>query len=380
MSLISRSYRSDQSWAPSAASINWPVTRRRVSVRRTLPSSTCVTPSAPAIPRMSVSLPRNAKAEVRAMTFRPGIFASRLMISSARPSEKYSWSLSAPMLANGSTAMEGGLESAMRVAPLVVLAGADGVCAAGMSRPALRRPSMNLSPNSGFQTFATCQMPQLLFAELQPIGRVGRAEVRERQTREVKAPFGNEGKVVLRKRRIALLPLHELLEQVEATPARQMPGGHGWLFGSAQSGQGHSGGGHSQGAGSLEEFSSVHGLFLRSKDRVIKLACGVARDRRSSRTAKPAAMPANTSAAIQMLLWPAKVSAGTAATVWAGGEAIADGEGAGVEGRGRRVEAETSWVAGAASTGASAGAGLGSGASAVLDNLMTTGFDWAGRV
>ena len=142
----------------------------------------------------------------------------------------------------------------------------------------------------------------------------------------------------------------------------------------------HSGGGHSQGAGGLEEFSSVHGLFLRSKDRVIKLACGVARDRRSSRTAKPAAMPANTSAAIQMLLWPATVSAGTAAAVWAGGEAVADGEGAGAEGRGQRAEAETCWVAGAASTGASAGAGFGSGANAGLGNSMTTGFGLAGRV
>ena len=62
---------------------------------RTLPSSTWLTPSASAIRRMSVFCPLNANADVRAITFRPGICASALMISSARPSLKYSLSLSA---------------------------------------------------------------------------------------------------------------------------------------------------------------------------------------------------------------------------------------------------------------------------------------------
>ena len=46
-------------------------------------------------------------AEVRAITFSPGICANALMISSLKPSLKYSCSLSPPMFANGSTAMEG---------------------------------------------------------------------------------------------------------------------------------------------------------------------------------------------------------------------------------------------------------------------------------
>ena len=56
---------------------------------------------------MSSFLPLNAKADVRAITFNPETCASRLMISSARPSEKYSSSASRLMLANGKTAMEG---------------------------------------------------------------------------------------------------------------------------------------------------------------------------------------------------------------------------------------------------------------------------------
>ena len=56
---------------------------------------------------MSCSLPLKANAEVRAITFRPGILASKFKISSASPSLKYSFSLSALMLAKGKTAMEG---------------------------------------------------------------------------------------------------------------------------------------------------------------------------------------------------------------------------------------------------------------------------------
>jgi hypothetical protein len=47
-----------------------------------------------------------AKADVRAITFMSGILARRLMISSARPSLKYSFSLSPLMLTNGRTAIE----------------------------------------------------------------------------------------------------------------------------------------------------------------------------------------------------------------------------------------------------------------------------------
>ena len=93
---------------PSAAEISWAVTRMRSPARRTLPSSTFVTPSASAMPRTSSFLPLNAKADVRAITLSPGIRVSSLMISSARPSLKYSFSLSALKLANGRTAIDGG--------------------------------------------------------------------------------------------------------------------------------------------------------------------------------------------------------------------------------------------------------------------------------
>src|SRR6266704_2718012 len=51
-------------------------------------------------------LPLNEKADVRAATRKPGVRASALRISSVMPSLKYSLSLSALMLTNGSTAMD----------------------------------------------------------------------------------------------------------------------------------------------------------------------------------------------------------------------------------------------------------------------------------
>ena len=65
------------------------------------------TPSVSAILRMSVFCPLKANAEVRAITLSPDICARALIMSSARPSLKYSCSLSPLKLANGSTAMEG---------------------------------------------------------------------------------------------------------------------------------------------------------------------------------------------------------------------------------------------------------------------------------
>src|SRR2546427_6592823 len=56
---------------------------------------------------MSCSFPRKANAEVRAVTLSPGMWVSALMISSARPSLKYSFSLSALIFANGKTAIDG---------------------------------------------------------------------------------------------------------------------------------------------------------------------------------------------------------------------------------------------------------------------------------
>ena len=105
-SVIGRSYRSDHKWVPSAAAISCAVTRIRSPARRTLPSSTLVTPSACAMWRTSSFLPLNENADVRAITFSPSTCASALMISSARPSPKYSFSRSALRLANGSTAID----------------------------------------------------------------------------------------------------------------------------------------------------------------------------------------------------------------------------------------------------------------------------------
>ena len=65
--------------------------------------------------RTSSSRPRNANDEVRAITFNPGTCASRLMISSANPSLKYSCSLSALRFANGSTATDGAAAAAWRL-------------------------------------------------------------------------------------------------------------------------------------------------------------------------------------------------------------------------------------------------------------------------
>ena len=56
---------------------------------------------------MSCCPPRNTNAEVRAVTRRFSSFVSALMISSARPSLKYSFSLSELRFRNGSTAIDG---------------------------------------------------------------------------------------------------------------------------------------------------------------------------------------------------------------------------------------------------------------------------------
>ena len=108
--------------------------------------------------------------------------------------------------------------------------------------------------------------------------------------------------------------------------------------------------------------ATVHGFFSRSKNRVIRLACGPARDRRSSRKVKLATTPARTSPAIQMFLWRARVSAGTAVAAWPGGGGAGRGREASDEEGGIGAEAEASRTAGGAGAGALAGTGLGSGA------------------
>src|ERR1700722_19220739 len=76
--------------------------------RRTLPSSTAPTFNLRAMVPMSVSLPLNENAEVRAATWSSLTSVRELSSSSVSPSEKYSCSLSPLMLTNGSTAIECG--------------------------------------------------------------------------------------------------------------------------------------------------------------------------------------------------------------------------------------------------------------------------------
>src|SRR6185437_16040561 len=96
----------DHSWVPSEARISCAVTRARSPSRRTLPSSRLATPSRAPMVRESTSLPLNWNDEVRPITRRPSMRASELRISSDRPSEKNTLSLSSDRFSNGSTAMD----------------------------------------------------------------------------------------------------------------------------------------------------------------------------------------------------------------------------------------------------------------------------------
>src|SRR5580698_10852932 len=82
--------------------------------RRTLPSRIAPTLRSRAMVPIFRFLPLNEKADVRAETCSALMRASELSISSVSPSEKYSCSLSALILTNGSTAIEwgGGLNAA----------------------------------------------------------------------------------------------------------------------------------------------------------------------------------------------------------------------------------------------------------------------------
>ncbi len=88
--------------------------RTRLPDLRTLPSSTVATLSFCATVARSTSLPLKKNADVRDATRRPRIFASTLSSSSARPSAKYSFSLSWLRLTNGNTAIDGVCASAGR--------------------------------------------------------------------------------------------------------------------------------------------------------------------------------------------------------------------------------------------------------------------------
>src|SRR5258706_1870242 len=81
--------------------------RSRLPDFLTLPSSTLLTCRARPISSTLTFLPLNENEDVRAATFKFSIFASAFSSSSASPSQKYSFSGSVLIFANGSTAIEG---------------------------------------------------------------------------------------------------------------------------------------------------------------------------------------------------------------------------------------------------------------------------------
>ena len=86
--------------------------RTRSPALRTLPSSTAPTPSARPISRTSAARPLNWNDEVREAMRRSRMQHSELMISSAMPSQKYSWSRPGLMSTNGRMATESGASAA----------------------------------------------------------------------------------------------------------------------------------------------------------------------------------------------------------------------------------------------------------------------------
>ena len=118
---------------------------------------------------------------------------------------------------------------------------------------------------------------QLILAQGQPVIRITPTVIRKRQAHEVEPPLGQERKIALLKRWIASAVLDEFREQIESAPTRQVPGARGFLLGRTQRQRGRRRRRHCKRAGGLEELPAVHGLFSRSNERVIRLACGVAR-------------------------------------------------------------------------------------------------------
>ena len=83
-----RSMRSDHIWNPVCASTSCAETRTRCPDRRTLPSSTDVTPSCSAIERTSTLRPLKANDELRAATRIVRRRLSVVMTSSVMPSDR----------------------------------------------------------------------------------------------------------------------------------------------------------------------------------------------------------------------------------------------------------------------------------------------------
>src|SRR6266404_5988336 len=129
--------------------------RSRLPDFLTLPSSTLLTCRARPILSTLAFLALNENEDVRAATFKFSIFASALSSSSASPSQKYSFSGSALMFANGSTAIEGVtrsrpvvISSLGREAGRVIVAGSDSEAKAATSSVPSRRQNFSVSPIS----------------------------------------------------------------------------------------------------------------------------------------------------------------------------------------------------------------------------------------
>ena len=106
MSVRSRSYVSAHSCVSVAASRSWVTIRTRVPARRMLPSSKVLTPRRAPISFSARGCCLKPMTEARAITFRARIFESCAITSSVMPSAKSPLSGSAPMLTNGSTAID----------------------------------------------------------------------------------------------------------------------------------------------------------------------------------------------------------------------------------------------------------------------------------
>ena len=133
---------------------------------RTLPSSTCATPSALAMSAIVACFPLKKNEDVRPGTRRSGICVSRLMSSSDRPSEKYSLLLSPLMFTNGNTATE--CAGATRSAALLsgasvgvvtfIAVTAAGNCAVSLRCDRYHTTSSPTSPAAAIDTSRTRRM------------------------------------------------------------------------------------------------------------------------------------------------------------------------------------------------------------------------------
>src|SRR6516164_2104510 len=138
--------------------------------RRTLPSSTAPTFNFRAMVPISVSLPLNEKADVRAATCSSLMRERSLSSSSESPSEKYSCSLSPLMFTKGSTAIEcgGGLKAA-------AVAGAAATVCAGSAAGGVGGGACRETENLSTAMYATATATSAPIADSATLDRKGEA-------------------------------------------------------------------------------------------------------------------------------------------------------------------------------------------------------------